>query len=101
MNRGKVVQLLEMQQQRNRANDQVEKARERERTIDARRRKLEVQYDEAVSTLTMKRNDLAGLNGIISLMVKAGAVGFVTEDGRIQEWVMPDGSRKNASMEEA
>ncbi|MCJ2530796.1 MAG: hypothetical protein LN413_00545 [Candidatus Thermoplasmatota archaeon] len=99
MARAKTVTLGQLEAKKSRIREQVRKAEERESALKARLRKLEVQYDEAYSSMWTKRNDLAGYNGIISMMAKYGAAGYVSKDGAIEEWVMPDGSRKDATVE--
>ncbi len=98
MARAKTVWLLQLEAKRNLAMDRISRDEPKLSALKARLAKLALQVDEAERALRNRQNDVAGYNGIISLMVKAGAVRYVSEDGMIQEWVMPDGSRKDATQ---
>ncbi len=100
MARTKTVTLGQLEARRTRVQEQIRKAKEREVALELRLRKLESQYYGVRLTLGSKNNVLAGLNGIISLMAGAGAVGYVSQGGAIRKWVMPDGSRTDATEED-
>lgn len=98
--RTKRVSLEKLQADRERTLAQLDRLEERKIAAATRLGAASRRYDEASRKHGSKSNELAGLNGIIHLTEKAEAVGYVAEDGAIKWWVMPDGSKVDASVPE-